>query len=137
MDGASDSLFIDPLGPIERFSWGEFVVCGIEHSESSDGKAGSGKDIRVIGTEVSAWKERKGHLLKRSMITGVYGKDVEVLVIGNGVYGAVEVPEKVIRDVAEHGIPQLIIENTPEACRKYNELFREGKKVSLLAHGTC
>ena len=137
MVGANESLFTDPGGPIESFSWGAFVVRGKEHSESSDGKTGSGKDVRIIGAEVSAWKERKGHLLKKSMITDVYEKGVKVLVIGNGVYGALEVPEKVKRDVAKHGISQLLIECTPEACHTYNELFREGKKVALLAHGTC
>jgi len=26
---------------------------------------------------------------------------------------------------------------TPDACRAYNPLVREGKRVVLLAHGTC
>jgi hypothetical protein len=126
-------MFDDPRGPIEHFSWGAFVIDGEEHSTES----GVGKDIRLIGEEVSAWRERKGHKLKRSMITGVYDREVDVLVIGMGVHGAVKCPDKVRKAVREHGISKLILQPTPEACATYNELFREGKRVALLAHGTC
>lgn len=126
-------MFEDPRGPIEHFSWGTFVIAGEEHSKT----AGVGKDIRLVGEEVSAWRERKGHKLKRSMITGVYDRDVDVLVIGVGVYGAIECPDKVRAAVREHGISELIVEPTPEACATYNGLFREGRRVALLAHGTC
>jgi len=137
MSPKNEALFKDSKGPIECFSWGRFVVGGQEHSDSGGGEVGAGKDIRLVGSEVTPWKERKGHRLKRSMVTGVYDKDVQVLVIGNGVYGALEVPEKVKKDVAKHGIRELRVELTPDACRAYNELCREGKRVALLAHGTC
>ncbi|MGD9030258.1 MAG: Mth938-like domain-containing protein [Anaerolineae bacterium] len=123
----------DPRGPIERFSWGRFVIDGEEHSTN----AGVGKDIRVVGKDVSPWRERKGHALKKSMITGVYDRDIDVLIIGIGVHGALECPKKVERAIREHGIHELIVQPTPQACATYNELFRQGKRVALLAHGTC
>jgi hypothetical protein len=126
-------MFDDPRGPIEHFSWGVFTIDGEEHSST----AGVGKDIRLIGEDVSAWGERKGHKLKRSMITGVYERDVEVLVIGVGVHGAIDCAEKVRTAIREHGIPELILQPTPQACGTYNELFHQGQKVALLAHGTC
>ena len=137
MAEASQALLEEAQGLIERFSWVSFAIQGQEHSKTSTGKVGVGKDVRVLRSEVSAWKELKGHLLKKSMVTSVYGEGVDVLVIGDGVYGALEVSEKVKRDVAEYGIPKLVIEHTPEACGTSNRLFREGKKVALLAHGTC
>jgi len=136
--GAQDTeLFQDKAGPIERFSWGMFVIRGETHGEGAEGRMGAGKDIRLIGKKATPWKERKGHRLKKSMITGVYDEDVDILVIGVGVSGCVEVPDKVRRDVADHGIAELAIERTPEACRTYNRLCRKGKRVALLAHGTC
>ena len=131
------ALFRDKAGPIERFSWGIFVIRGEKHGEGGEGRIGAGKDIRLIGEEVTRWKDRKGHRLKKSMITGVYDKDIETLVIGTGVAGAVEVPGKVQRAVADHGIGELVIEPTPKACGIYNRLHRKGKRVALLAHGTC
>lgn len=130
-------LFHDAAGPIEQFSWGHFIICGQEQSQSEAGRIGAGKDIRLIGQEVSRWKEREGHRLKKRMITGIYDKDITILVIGIGVEGAIEVPDKVKRDIEAHGIPTLIVERTPNACREYNKLYRAGKHVALLAHGTC
>jgi hypothetical protein len=126
-------MFDDPGGPIHHFSWGAFVIDGEEHSTA----AGVGKDIRLVGRDVSPWRERKGHKLKKSMITGVYERDVDVLVIGIGVHGAITCPEKVRKAVREHGISRLILQPTPQACATYNALFHQGKKVALLAHGTC
>lgn len=130
-------MFADPEGPIEHFSWGKFIIRGREHSETPDDQVGAGKDIRLIGEEVSEWRERKGHRLKKSMITGVYDQDVEVLIIGTGVYGSLKCPKKVQESVRQHGVLQLILETTPRACRIYNDLYRRGERLALLAHGTC
>jgi len=130
-------MFDDPKGPIEHYSWGKFIISGEEHSENDDSSKGKGKDIRMIGEKVKRWKERKGHVLDTSMVESVLGKNIRILVIGNGAYGALTVPDKVIRYLHENGIEKVIIEKTPEASRKYNEIYRAGKKVALLAHGTC
>ncbi len=126
-------MFDDPRGPIEHFSWGRFTICGEHHSTG----AGVGKDIRLVGAGVSPWRERRGHKLKRSMITGVYDQDVDILVVGTGVHGAIRCPDRVKDAIREHGIAELILQPTPQACATYNELFRQGKGVALLAHGTC
>jgi len=130
-------MFDDPDGPIEQFEWGRFVVCGAEHSGSHEQRVGAGKDIRLIGRDATRWREREGHRLTPSMIAGVYGKEIDVLIIGIGVNGAVECPQEVRQSIRANGIGELILERTPEACRTYNALFREGKSVALLAHGTC
>lgn len=131
------ALFEDPEGPIERFSWGVFVIRGETHGQTATGRVGAGKDIRVVGEKVKRWREREGHRLKKSMIARVYDKGVEALVIGTGVEGGIEAPDKVRRSIARHGIPLLVVEPTAEACRVYNQLWREGKRVALLAHGSC
>jgi len=130
-------MFDDPLGPIEHFSWARFVIRGKEHAYLESGQVGAGKDIRIVGETVSPWEERKGHKLKPDMITGVYGHGVQVLVIGNGVRSMVEVTRKTREAIAGHGIARLIVQPTPDACRTYNELYRQGAQVALLAHGTC
>ncbi len=130
-------MFDDPAGPIEHFSWGKFIIDGVEHSNQSNGKAGVGKDVRVIGDKVKAWAERKGHRLTPEMLDKLHGKHIDVLVIGIGVNGMMECPEDVKRAVRELGIGELILERTPDACRIYNQLYREGKRVAMLAHGTC
>lgn len=126
-------MFDDPKGPIEHFSWGTFVIGGEEHSTG----AGVGKDIRLVGSDVSTWRERKGHRLEKSMITGVLDHDIDTLIVGLGVHGAVECPETLREAIRDHGISELILQPTPQACATYNELFHRRRRVALLAHGTC
>ncbi len=130
-------MFDDTKGPIEHFSWAKFVVFGEEHSYRDGGEFGKGKDIRIVDGKVKRWKERKGHVANKDMFEKVLDKDIEVLVIGNGVDGALMVPEDIVEYLRESGIGDVIVERTPEACRIFNALYNEGKKVGLLAHGTC
>ncbi len=130
-------MFDDPKGPIEHFSWAKFIICGNEHSASEEGQVGAGKDIRLIGQEVTEWRERKGHTLSAAMITGVYDQGIKTLIIGIGVEEALECPKKVKKEIKARGISKVKLRRTPEACELYNELFHEGKAVALLAHGTC
>jgi len=130
-------VFDDPKGPVEHFSWGKFVLLGEEHSGSGDSRKGKGKDIKVIGKKVKKWKERKGHTLDSSMVDTVIGKGVKVVVIGNGVDGALSVPGNVVNHLLENGIEKVIVKKTPEACKEYNKLYHDGEKVALFAHGTC
>ena len=130
-------MFYDMDGPIQEFSWGRFIISGKEHSKAYDTKVGVGKDIRLIGTDVSKWAERKGHMLTPDMITEVFDQNIDTLILGLGASGALVCPESVRHYIKQRGIPELVLLNTAEACKKYNEVFRSGKKVALLAHGTC
>ncbi len=125
-------------GPIEEISWGRFVINGQENAKRNDGTiVGVGKDICLIGDQLQPWKERKGHLLTREMVAAVVNTpQVKTIIIGNGYYGALEVPDEVRAFVESKG-KKLIVQKTPQACALYNELFAKGEPVALLAHGTC
>ncbi len=127
-------MFKDSEGPIEYFGWGCFVINGETHS--ADG-AGVGKDICMIDGIVTPWSVRKGHSLKPKMVSPILDSGIKILVIGNGVNGALKVPEKTRREIMDTGVSELIIERTPEACAIFNRLYREGESVAFLAHGTC
>lgn len=127
-------MFKDSAGPIEQFDWATFTIRGETHS--ADGE-GVGKDICILKGAVKPWKARKGHRLEPDMLDCIRGAGVRVLVIGNGVHGALEVPDQVRNAVRAEGIETLIVEKTPDACAIYNRYYREGKDVAFLAHGTC
>jgi hypothetical protein len=114
-----------------------FEVRGEVHARTESGKIGVGKDIRVIADEVTAWKERKGHRLTPAMITGVFGKGLQTLVIGIGASGAIDCSAELIEFIRERGIGSVIVQRTPEACETYNRLYEQGIRVALLAHATC
>ena len=127
-------MFSDPGGPITKFEWGRFVINGEPHSAEGEGV---GKDICLIDGEVRAWHERQGHRLSPSMVKTAIESGKEILIIGNGVRGRIQVTRKTRKAIKSGGIKELIIEPTHEACETYNQMERAGKPVVLLAHGTC
>lgn len=134
----SDEILLkDPRGPIESFSWGKFIIIGVEHGAVEDQVIGCGKDLRLIGDVVSKWSERKGHNLNESIITGIFDQEIDKLVIGIGVDGQLKCPVEVTEYIKSKGIQPVILEKTPAACQIYNDMFHAGEKVALLVHGTC
>jgi len=104
------ALYSDPKGPIEQFEWGRFQINGQFHSMDGEG---AGKDICMINGRVRSWTTRKGHVLTQHMIDGVMNTGVDILVVGNGVYGKVRVPKPTRKAIKQGGINRLIIEKTP------------------------
>ncbi|MBN2350036.1 MAG: hypothetical protein JXJ22_14445 [Bacteroidales bacterium] len=129
--------FDDPIGPIQHYSWAKFVVQGEEHSKTLHGSTGKGKDILLVGTKVKKWKKRKGHVLTEEMIEVVYDYNIDILIIGIGADGKIECSVSLINSIKRHGIDEVILKKTKEACQAYNLFYHQGKKVALLAHGTC
>ena len=118
---------------IEKYIFGEFTIKGTQHSAIS----GVGKDIRLIGDEISKWCERKDHVLNFDMVTGIFDKGIDTLIIGNGHDGVLSVSAEIVEEIKKKGIPNVIVEKTGEAVKDYNTMFKDGKKVAMLAHGTC
>lgn len=127
-------MFTDPDGFIQSFEWGKFQIQGVVHA--ADGR-GVGKDICIVEGVVEPWSARKGHRLTPKMVACALRPGVCVLVIGNGVNGAIRVTKKTRQAVEDAGIEELIIEKTPKACEIFNHLSRKGAAVAFLAHGTC
>lgn len=127
-------MFEDERGPITRFEWGRFEMGGERHTEDGEGV---GKDVFVVENRVLPWSARKGHRLKPGMVTCAFREKIDVLVIGIGVNGAIKVTKETRKAIRNAGIAELIVEPTPEACATYNRLMHEGRRVGLLAHGTC
>lgn len=60
----------------------------------------------------------------------------EIIVIGIGQNGAMEVDKEFVDDMRDRNI-KAITANTPEAMKIYNEKIKQGKRVNALIHTTC
>ncbi len=126
-------MFNDSKGPITHFEWASFTIDGQVHSPEQ----GAGKDILLYWEGVRPWSERQGHDLKPKMLISALILKPDLLIIGNGVNGALKVGKKARQAVIDAGIPELLVLKTPAACEEYNRQFHKHVGVVLLAHGTC
>jgi len=60
----------------------------------------------------------------------------EIIIIGNGQSGVLEVTSEVEEKIRASGA-ELKVLLTPEAISEFNKLYQEGKKVNALIHTTC
>lgn len=99
------------------------------------------RDVVVVGEEIkprqtSRLDQEYGghHLVGDFEIEELLANQPEVIIIGNGQSGVLEVSEKVKERMRE---VKLLILKTPPAIAKYNQLVGEEKKVNCLIHVTC
>lgn len=94
-------------------------------------------DVKIIGDEVRAnWWRQAGHRLDRADISDILENRPDVLVVGTGYAGMMQVPAATRKAIENHGI-RLRVEKTGSAVQAFNRLHREGHKVAGAFHLTC
>ena len=93
-------------------------------------------DVIIFPDRVKdSWWRRTGHELCLEDIAEVMAENPEVLIVGTGASGLMQVLPEVKQDVEAQGI-KLIVQTTDGACQTYNQLCRSQKVVAAL-HLTC
>jgi hypothetical protein len=111
---------------IQDYRFGRMVVDGEPHT----------RDLILLPDRVVAnWWRREGHRLDVEDLQAVLSDAPEVLVVGTGIYGRMQVPEETRRVVEAAGI-ELRPARTGEAWRTYNDL-REQRRTAGAFHLTC
>ena len=111
---------------IDNYKFGEFIV---------DGKTFN-CNIELIGDKVKEHRHLPNHELILDDFTALVNAKPSVIIIGTGAYGAVKPPKEIIEFIKKQGI-KVIVEKTADACKTYNSLLKQGKKVAALLHNTC
>ena len=111
---------------IETYSFGRIVINGKTYTS----------DIIIYQNRVdNSWWRKSGHLLQKDDLKEIIRYEPETLVVGTGRYGLMKITDETIQFLESKGI-KLIIEETKQACKTYNEL--EGKrKIAGAFHLTC
>lgn len=111
----------------------------IEHCEFGLIRIDGGEyrqDILIIENNVKEWHGPEGH--------NVYPKDMgdlikdkpQIIIIGTGFNGLMQVPEKTIKFILNKGI-ELSTAATPEAAEKFNQSLKENLRVAAGFYITC
>ncbi|HUW24679.1 MAG TPA: MTH938/NDUFAF3 family protein [Patescibacteria group bacterium] len=124
---------------INNADWGKIEVDGQEY-----------RQVLIIGDEVLERDDKKLHqLFNTTHQIGDWEEELlfsgkpEVMVIGNGFDGVLEVSEKFKARLAARQVQssklgiELRILKTPQAVEEFNRLSKEGKRVNALIHTTC
>ncbi len=112
---------------IDDYGFGEIVVGG-RFFES---------DLIITPSGVkSDWWRLEGHRLQLADVRDYLLEKADYVVIGTGYYGRMSVDDEVVKAFEEAG-KKVIIANTREAVRKYNELVSRGFRVIAFLHLTC
>jgi hypothetical protein len=93
-------------------------------------------DVIVFPDRVrSNWWRKEGHSLCLEDVKEVVDEKPDVLIVGTGFSGAMQVPDDVRREIERLGT-RVIVQNSRQAWRTYNELS-ESKKAVAAIHLTC
>jgi len=110
---------------IESYSFGRMVIGGKVYEA----------DLIIVGEEILPnWWRKEGHSLCPDDLKVVVQRKPEILVIGTGAYGAMDVPYKTEEFLEKQGI-EVIWKPTAEAVEIFNSL--SGRKKAGAFHLTC
>lgn len=82
------------------------------------------------------WWRQEGHRLSREDLQTVLAEKPEVLVVGTGYYGRMQVPEETLDSLRSVGV-DVRITRTSEAVAEFNRLQRECARIVAALHVTC
>lgn len=112
---------------IEKYSFGSINIEGIIYK----------KDVIIFPERIySPWWREKGHSLSISDLKEVISYNPEMLIIGTGAYGVMDVPNSTIEFLQDKGI-EVKIYKTKDAVNSFNKEIKEGKNVVACLHLTC
>lgn len=111
---------------IESYGFGRITV---------DGKKYRSDIVIYPEKTVDGWWRAEGHGLCQEDIREILEYGPRLLIIGTGKFGMMKVGECVRNIIRDRGI-ELIVSNTPEAVKRYNEASVRKKSVAAL-HLTC
>ena len=93
-------------------------------------------DVIIYPEKVdSSWWRIEGHLLSIADLSEVIKYKPDVIIIGTGAYGVMEVQNEVLEYLSKKNI-EVQINKTDSACKIYNQLQKTRKTVACL-HLTC
>jgi hypothetical protein len=82
------------------------------------------------------WWRKQGHELAIGDLDKVVAAHPEVVVIGSGCYGRMQVPQATRRFLEEKGI-RVEVATTADAVNTFNRLQKESARVVAALHLTC
>jgi len=82
------------------------------------------------------WWRNQGHVLQIEDIQSIVDFHPDILVVGTGYFGRMQIPQETQDYLRQEGI-QLVFARTSDAVKQFNELQQQCAKVVAALHLTC
>ena len=111
---------------VESYQFGQVIISGKTYDS----------DVIIFPDRVQDdWWRKNSHELSLEAVSHIFTENPEVMIVGTGAYGQVQVLPEVSQEAVARNI-QLIVQPTAEACEIYNQLATAQRVVAAL-HLTC
>ena len=111
---------------IDSYEFGRIVVDGRAYSQ----------DLILLPDEIQdSWWRQESHLLQIADLSGVLAANPEVLIVGQGQPGKMQV-DAALADYLKENRIELLAMPTAQACTTFNALAAK-RKVAAALHLTC
>lgn len=111
---------------IDHYQFGRITIAGKTYT----------KDLVLLPDRlITGWWRQEGHLLQVADLAEVLRAGVQLLVIGQGAYGRMQVAAEV-QEVLENAGIRWIALPTGDACLEYNRTAHD-QQVAAALHLTC
>jgi hypothetical protein len=110
---------------IEEYEFGKIRVDGKEYTH----------DVVIIPGKIIDWWRGEGHHARASDFKDI-PDDVDILVIGTGASGVMDVDNDVAEYFRKKNI-EIVIKKTADAVKEFNRLIEKNKKAGAALHLTC
>jgi len=111
---------------IDSYEFGEIIVDGKSYTS----------DVIIYPDRVDdKWWRKEGHKLQVEDVKNIIDLKPQLLIVGTGYSGFLEIASRTKHVLEENGI-ELLAANTKKACHKFNEISKT-KRVIAALHLTC
>jgi hypothetical protein len=112
---------------IDQYTFGKIVIDGKTYTS----------DVILYPEKVDpSWWRKEGHRLQLADLENVICKKPDILIIGTGNVGAMDVPRETLSFLRSQGI-DVRVARTGKAVEIFNNSQGENKKVVAALHLTC
>jgi len=112
---------------IDHYRFGHIGVAGQDYDA----------DLIIFPDRVEPnWWRRDGHCLGRQDLASVLAEAPELLVIGTGYFGRMQVPEQTLGALREAGV-EVRMAKTGPAVAEFNRLQSHCARIAAALHLTC
>jgi hypothetical protein len=94
-------------------------------------------DVIVAPEQViDSWWRKEGHILQIEDLDDIVNAKPDMLIIGTGYYGRMQVPDETEQYLEERGI-KVLQAKTRDAVTEFNQLQKEYARIVAALHLTC